>query len=50
MVSKMGLLKSIKYSTFEVSVSKEIDNGNRLKINISGIDFTRFCIALIEER
>ena len=42
-----GLLKSIKYSTFEVSVLKEIVDGYEPEMNILGIDLTRFCIALM---
>lgn len=43
----MGLLKSIKYSMFEVSALKEIVDGYELEMNISVIDLTRFCTALI---
>lgn len=43
----MGLLKAIKYSTFEVSVLKEIVDEFIEKINISWADLTRFCTALI---
>ena len=42
-----GLLKSIKYSTFEVSVLKEIVDGWIVRMNISGMDFSSFYIALI---
>ena len=41
------LLKSIKYSTFEVSVLKEIVDGWIVRMNISGMDFSSFYIALI---
>ena len=44
---QMGLLKSIKYSTFEVSVLNGIVDGYEPEMNILGIDLTRFCIALI---
>ena len=44
---QMGLLKSIKYSMFEVSVLKGIVDGWIEKMNISGIDLTRLCTALI---
>lgn len=44
---QMGLLKAIKNSTFEVSALNEIVDGYEPEMNISGIDFTRFCIALI---
>ena len=45
----MGLLKheAIKYSTFEVSVLNGIVDGYEPEMNISGIDLTRFCTALI---
>ena len=43
----MGLLKAIKYSTFEVSALNEIVGGDEPEMNISDIDLTRFCIALI---
>ena len=43
----MGLLKAIKYSTFEVSVLNEIVDKWIVRMNISGFDLTRFCIALI---
>ena len=45
---QMGLLKAIKYSTFEVSVLKEIVDGWIVRMNISGMDFSSFYIALIE--
>ena len=43
----MGLLKTIKYSTFEVSVLKEIVDGWIVRMNISCIDSARFCSAMI---
>ena len=43
----MGALKAIKYSMFEVSALNEIVDGWIVRMNISGMDFTRFCIALI---
>ena len=46
--TQMGLLKAIKYSTFEVSVLKEIVDGWIVRMNISGMDFSSFYIALIE--
>ena len=45
----MGLLKPIKYLMFEVSVLKEIVDGWIVRMNISRIDLTRFCTALIEQ-
>ena len=42
----MGLLKAIKYLTFEVSVLKEIVDGWIVRMNISGMDFTRFLYRL----
>ena len=44
----MGLLKPIKYLMFEVSVLKEIVDGWIVRMNISGMDFSSFYIALIE--
>ena len=38
----MKLLKSIKYSMFEVSVLNEIVGGYGVQMNISGADLTRF--------
>ena len=38
----MGLLKAMKYSTFEVSVLKEIVDGWIVRMNISGADFMSF--------
>ena len=35
----MGLLKSIKYSIFEVSILKEIVGGWIVRMNISGVVF-----------
>ncbi len=43
----MGLLKPIKYLMFEVSVLKEIVDGWIVRMNISRIDLTGFCTALI---
>lgn len=43
----MGLLKTIKYSTFEVSAQNEIVGEYVAQMNISCIDLTRFCIVLI---
>ena len=43
----MGLLKAIKYSTFEVSVLKEIVDECLKRMNIFGAILTRFFIALI---
>lgn len=39
-----GLLKSIRYSTFEVFVQTEIVDEWIIRMNISGIDFTRFLL------
>ena len=39
-----GLLKSIRYSTFEVFVQTEIVVEWIIRIKISGIDFTRFSL------
>lgn len=46
----MGLLKLIKYSTFEVSVHKEIVDESMGKMNISGTDLTRllYCVDWID--
>lgn len=44
---QMGLLKAIKYSTFEGVSLKEIVDGYEPEMNISGIDLTRFSTALI---
>lgn len=38
----MGLLKSIKYSMFEVSAQNEIVDGWIVRMNISGADFMSF--------
>ena len=43
----MGLLKAIKYSTFEASALNEIVDVYESEMNISGIDFTGFCTELI---
>ena len=43
----MGLLKTIKYSTFEVSAQNEIVGEYVAQMNISGANLTRFCTALI---
>lgn len=40
-----GLLRSIKYSTFVVSVLKEIVDGWIVRMNISGMDFTSFLLC-----
>lgn len=45
--TQMGLLKSIKYSAFEVSALNGIVVGYEPEMNISSIDLTRFCTALI---
>ncbi len=37
--TQMGLLKSIKYSIFEVSILKEIVGGWIVRMNISGVVF-----------
>ena len=47
MSTRMELLKSIKYSTFEVSALNGIAVGYEPEMNISSIDLTRFCTALI---
>lgn len=39
---QMGLLKLIKYSTFEVSALNKIVGGYGVQMNISGADLTRF--------
>ena len=44
---QMGLLNTIKYSMFEVSVQMGIVDGWIMRMNISGVDLTRFCITLI---
>ena len=41
----MKLLRSIKYSTFVVSVLKEIVDGWIVRMNISGMDFTSFLLC-----
>lgn len=43
----MDLLKAIKYLTFEVFALNEIVDGWIARMNISGIDLKRFCVALI---
>lgn len=43
----MGLLKAIKYPTFEGFALNEIVDELIKRMNISGIDLTRFSIALI---
>ena len=43
----MGLLKAIKYSTFEVSVLNGIVDGYESEMNISSVIWQGFCIALI---
>ena len=47
MSTQNELLKSIKYSTFDVSVLNEIVGGWIVKMNISGMDFSSFYIVLI---
>lgn len=40
----MGLLKAIKYSTFDVSVLNGIVDERIGRMDISAIDFTRFLL------
>ena len=41
---QMGLLRAIKYSTFEVSVQKEIVDEWIVRMNILGMDLTSFLL------
>lgn len=43
----MGLLKAIKYSTFEVFILNGIVVGYESEMNISSVIWQDFCIALI---
>lgn len=45
----MGLLKSIKYSMFEMSVLNEIVDGMIERMNIPGVDFMSFISRALEQ-